>query len=169
MAEKKLNKYSGLKGDLAILEDIANMMEAKNLSFVKYASKDKNIEIERGGQRQTAINYMAPVPTQPMPTVAQPISQQNIGDTAKPVVDDVVDLSNAVKSPVVGTVYLASKPGEPNFVKVGDKVKVGAVLMIVEAMKVMNQITAPKTGVVQKILVENEEPVEFGQPLILLV
>ena len=72
----------------------------------------------------------------------------------------------AIKSPMVGTVYLAAEPGAPDFVKVGDSVKEGQTLLIVEAMKVMNPITADKAGTVKAIHVENAQPVEFDQPLV---
>ena len=73
-----------------------------------------------------------------------------------------------VKSPMVGTCYLAAEPGKPNFVEEGDQVKAGDTLLIVEAMKVMNPILAPHSGTVVQIMVENEQPVEFDQPLVLI-
>ncbi len=74
-------------------------------------------------------------------------------------------MANAVKSPMVGTAYLAPDPGSANFVNVGDSVKKGDTLLIVEAMKVMNPITAPKDGTVKDMMIGNGEPVEFDQPL----
>ena len=79
-----------------------------------------------------------------------------------------IDTAGAVKSPMVGTVYLASEPGAANFVKPGDSVSEGQTLLIVEAMKVMNPITADKAGTVKSILVENAQPVEFDQPLVVI-
>ncbi|MBA4354909.1 MAG: acetyl-CoA carboxylase, biotin carboxyl carrier protein, partial [Novosphingobium sp.] len=80
-----------------------------------------------------------------------------------------VDASaNAVKSPMVGTCYLAAEPGVPNFVSVGQTVKAGETLLIIEAMKVMNPIVAPAAGTVTAILVENAQPVEFDQPLVVI-
>ena len=78
------------------------------------------------------------------------------------------DNANAVKSPMVGTCYLSPEPDAPNFVKVGDSVKAGQTLLIVEAMKVMNPITAPTAGTIKAILVESGQPVEYDQPLILV-
>ena len=75
---------------------------------------------------------------------------------------------NSVKAPLVGTVYLSPEPGAKTFVEVGRSVKVGQVLLIIEAMKTMNEITAHKSGEVKKIFVENQSPVEFGEPLILI-
>ncbi|MFN3400156.1 MAG: acetyl-CoA carboxylase biotin carboxyl carrier protein, partial [Ferrovibrio sp.] len=74
----------------------------------------------------------------------------------------------AVKSPMVGTVYTAPEPGAAAFVKVGDSVNAGQTVLIVEAMKTMNPITAPKGGRVARILIENQQPVEFGQPLLII-
>ncbi|MEZ0243261.1 MAG: biotin/lipoyl-containing protein, partial [Sphingomonas sp.] len=75
---------------------------------------------------------------------------------------------NAIKSPMVGTVYLAAEPGSADFVSVGQAVKAGDTLLIIEAMKVMNQIVAPAAGTVTAILVENAQPVEFDQPLVVV-
>ena len=74
----------------------------------------------------------------------------------------------AVTAPMVGTVYLASQPGAPNFINVGDNVNVGDTLLVIEAMKVMNPIKAPKAGVVKQILVTNAQPVEFGEPMVVI-
>ena len=76
--------------------------------------------------------------------------------------------ANAVKSPMVGTAYLTPEPGAPNFVTVGQTVKAGQTLLIIEAMKVMNTITAPASGTVTAILVENAQPVEYDQPLVVI-
>ena len=75
---------------------------------------------------------------------------------------------NAVTSPVVGTVYLSPQPGDPPFIKPGDTVREGDTLLIIEAMKVMNQIPAPRAGTVKEILTDDAQPVEFGEPLVLL-
>ena len=78
------------------------------------------------------------------------------------------DVAGALKSPMVGTAYLAPEPGKPNFVKVGDTVAAGDTLLIVEAMKVMNPITADKAGTIKSILIDNAQPVEFDQPLVVI-
>lgn len=81
---------------------------------------------------------------------------------------DLAKHPGAVKSPMVGTAYLAPEPGKPNFVSVGDKVTAGQTLLIIEAMKTFNPIKAPKAGTVTRILVENAQPVEFGEPLMVV-
>ena len=75
---------------------------------------------------------------------------------------------NVIKAPLVGTVYLAPEPGSKTFIDIGQTVKIGQVLLIIEAMKTMNEVTASKSGTVKKIFVENQTPVEFGEPLILI-
>ena len=82
--------------------------------------------------------------------------------------DDPAQLPGAVTSPMVGTAYLQAEPGTPAFVKIGDKVEEGQTILIIEAMKTMNQIPAPRAGTVKRILVEDGSPVEFGDPLIVL-
>ena len=77
-------------------------------------------------------------------------------------------MEKALKSPLVGTAYLSPDPGAKKFVEVGQNVKIGQVLLIIEAMKTMNEITADKNGVIKKIFVKNESPVEFGEPLFLI-
>ena len=75
---------------------------------------------------------------------------------------------NSLKSPLVGTAYLSPEPGAKNFVEIGQNVKIGQVLLIIEAMKTMNEITADKDGKIKKIFIKNETPVEFGEPLVLI-
>ncbi len=150
------------KDTLAELKAIAELMEKKDISLVKIQNGNSIIEVARGGY---GLSHSMSAP-QPMPTAAVASVVHTTTAASAPAAAAPVDLVGTVKSPVVGTVYLSPKPGEPNFIKVGDKVKQGAVLMIVEAMKVMNQITAPKAGVVTAVLVDNEDPVEFGQPLV---
>ena len=99
----------------------------------------------------------APAAAAPAPAAPVPENTASAADTA-----------GAIKSPMVGTVYLAPEPGAADFVKVGDSVKEGQTLLIVEAMKVMNPITADKAGTVKAILVENAQPVEFDQPLVVV-
>lgn len=114
------------------------------------------IEIEQDGQRVRVVrNAVAPVP-QP---VVQPAAAAPIEPSKHPGV---------VNSPMVGTAYVAAEPGGKPFVEVGSKVKAGDTLLIVEAMKTMNQIPAPRAGTVIQILFEDGQPVEFGEPLVII-
>jgi acetyl-CoA carboxylase biotin carboxyl carrier protein len=88
--------------------------------------------------------------------------------SAAPPAEEAPQRGEIVKSPMVGTVYLQSQPGSPSFIKVGDTVSAGQTLLIVEAMKTMNPIPAPAAGVVLRILVEDGQPVEFGEPLVIV-
>ena len=91
-----------------------------------------------------------------------------VGPAAEPAVADPAKHPGAVKSPMVGTAYRAPEPGAPNFVEVGSKVTAGETVLIIEAMKTMNQIPAPKGGTITAILIDNGHPVEFGEPLMLI-
>jgi acetyl-CoA carboxylase biotin carboxyl carrier protein len=126
------------------------------------------IEIERGGLRirvartvtaAATVVHAAPAPVAvAAPASAAPAALPEATGRALPP-------GEVVKSPMVGTVYLQSQPGTPPFVKVGDKVTQGQTLLIIEAMKTMNPIPAPKAGVVRAVLAEDGQPVEFGEPL----
>ena len=109
------------------------------------------------------IAAAAPAPVAPAPRAAAE-------STATPAAasDDPAQHPGAVTSPMVGTAYLQPEPGSPSFVSVGDKVSEGQTLLIIEAMKTMNQIPSPRAGTVKRILVEDGSPVEFGAPLVIL-
>jgi acetyl-CoA carboxylase biotin carboxyl carrier protein len=121
------------------------------------------IEIEQGGQRVRVARMGAPAAAH---AVAAPVaaSASPAADTAKKDGHAV----GAVTSPMVGTVYISPEPGKPPFVKVGDRVKEGDTLLIVEAMKTMNPILAPRGGTIGEICIHDSQPVEFGQPLVIL-
>ena len=87
------------------------------------------------------------------------------GEVNKKIVNNK---DSALKSPLVGTAYLCPEPGSKAFIEIGQSVKIGQVLLIIEAMKTMNEITADRNGIVKKIFIENETPVEFGEPLVLI-
>jgi acetyl-CoA carboxylase biotin carboxyl carrier protein len=116
-------------------------------------------------KRQIATSYAAapapaaPPPAAPPPPVPLTAAQEEVAAAAHP---------GAVKSPMVGTVYLSGEPGAAPFVSVGQQVSAGETLVIVEAMKVMNPITAPKAGTVRQILVMDAQPVEYDQPLVIV-
>jgi acetyl-CoA carboxylase biotin carboxyl carrier protein len=119
-----------------------------------------DVRLSRGGPAAPAPATPAPAAAWPAPAEAPP--------PAPPEIEDPALLPGAVTSPMVGTAYLAPEPGAASFVSVGDEVSEGQTLLIVEAMKTMNQIPAPKAGRVARILVEDGAPVEFGAPLMIL-
>ncbi|MEZ5679984.1 MAG: acetyl-CoA carboxylase biotin carboxyl carrier protein [Erythrobacter sp.] len=163
MADHKGNAgKSGMNVDTALVRELAEMLGDTGLTEIEVEDGERKIRVSRGGGVAMAAAPMpmaasapaaAPAPAAPAPTV-----------DATPA----ADVAGAIKSPMVGTVYLAPEPGAADFVKVGDSVKEGQTLVIVEAMKVMNPISADKSGTVKAILVENAQPVEFDQPLVII-
>ena len=101
-----------------------------------------------------------------MPSSPIPQSETNTSDEIAK--NETKDISNAITSPMVGTIYLKPDPDSEPFVKEGDKVKKGDTLLIIEAMKTMNNIPADKDGVIKQVLVENEQPIQFGDPLVII-
>ncbi|MFU7527993.1 acetyl-CoA carboxylase biotin carboxyl carrier protein [Qipengyuania sp. ASV99] len=143
--------------DTALVRELAELLNETGLTEIEVEDDDRKIRVARGGMvtsAQAAPAFAAPS----APAAAAPVSE------AKPEPAPV----DALKSPMVGTVYLAAEPGAANFIKIGDKVSEGDTLLIVEAMKVMNPITADKPGTIKAILVENAQPVEYDQPLVVI-
>jgi len=155
----KTDSAGAMQVDLKLVRQLAEMLDATNLTEIEVEDGDRKVRVART-QSMQATSYApamaaAPVATAPAPAVAE----------AAPAVPD---LAGAIKSPMVGTCYLTPEPDAPAFVKVGDAVKAGQTLLIVEAMKVMNPITAPSAGTVKALLVENGQPVEYDQPLVVV-
>ncbi|WP_339692472.1 acetyl-CoA carboxylase biotin carboxyl carrier protein [uncultured Parasphingorhabdus sp.] len=146
----------GMNVDIKLVRDLAAILEKAGLTEIEVEDGDRKIKVARGG----GTYISAPVAAAPAPAAAAPAAAA----PAAPVDDH----AGAQKSPMVGTAYLAAEPGSPNFISVGDKVAVGDTLLIVEAMKVMNPITAETSGTVKAILVENGQPIEFDQPLVVI-
>ena len=147
--------------DAAAIRELAELLTETDLT---------EIEIEQGGMRlrvvrqAAAIAYAQTPATQPAPA---PSSSQSVSAEA-PAPKREGPAPGAVTSPMVGTVYLSPQPGSPPFVKVSDKVKEGDTLLIVEAMKTMNPIVAPRAGTITEICINDSQPVEFGQTLLIL-
>ena len=159
MADRKGAGNSGMNVDTSLVRELAEMLGETGLTEIEVEDGDRKIRVSRGGG--VAMAAAAPAPR----AAAAPAAPAAPAADAAP---EVADTAGAIKSPMVGTVYLAAEPGAPDFVKVGDSVKEGQTLLIVEAMKVMNPITADKAGTVKSILVENAQPVEFDQPLVVV-
>ncbi|OYX63982.1 MAG: acetyl-CoA carboxylase, biotin carboxyl carrier protein [Sphingomonadales bacterium 32-64-17] len=162
MADSKpaSGRKSGMTVDTALVRELAELLGETGLTEIEVEEGDRRIRLSREMIAAPAATVSVPAPAAAAPAAAAP--------AAAPAAPAPTDLANAVKSPMVGTVYMASDPNSPPFIAVGDKVKAGDTLLIVEAMKVMNPITAPKDGTVGEILVDNAEPVEFDQPLVIL-
>jgi len=166
MADKKpsATSKSGMNIDTTLVRELAELLNETDLTEIEVEDDDRKIRVARGGVAPSAAAapVAAPVmPAAPAPAVAAPAA-------AAPAAEAAPAVENALKSPMVGTAYLAPEPGKPNFIKVGDSVSEGDTLLIVEAMKVMNPITADKSGTIQSILVDNAQPVEFDQPLVVI-
>jgi len=157
----KTDSAGAMKVDVKLVRELAEMLDATNLTEIEVEDGDRKIRVART-QTVQAASYAAPVAAPapaPVAAAAAPV------EAAAP---SAPDSAGAIKSPMVGTCYLTPEPDAPAFVKIGDTVKVGQTLLIVEAMKVMNPITAPAAGTVKALLVENGQPVEYDQPLIVI-
>lgn len=162
MSETKgaTGRKSGMNIDSKLVRELAEMLGDTGLTEIEVEDGERKIRVSRGGVAAAAA---APVAV-PAPIAAAPAAAPAPAEAAPAVADH----ADALKSPMVGTAYLAAEPGAANFVKVGDSVKKGDTLLIVEAMKVMNPIAADKDGTVKAILVDNAQPVEFDQPLVVI-
>ena len=137
--------------DADLIRKLAAIIDETGLTEIEYADGDRRIRVARmPGTVSVAAPAAAPNAA-PIPAAGTEVTQRN-----------------AITSPMVGTAYLTPEPGAPNFVKPGDRVNEGQTLLIIEAMKVMNPIKSPRSGVVSAILIENVAPVEYGQPLIVI-
>ena len=156
------NKDKGSAGEQQLIRELAALLDETGLS---------EIELERSGlkvrvARNIQIAGVAAAPVQP--AVTEPNSAAVAPVDTAPNAADAASHPGAVKSPMVGTVYLAPEPGAPQFAEPGASVTQGETLLIIEAMKTMNHIPAPKSGTIKQILVENGQPVEFGEPLLII-
>lgn len=141
--------------DSAAIRELAELLSETGLT---------EIEIEQGGARLRVARQVTSSYVASAPVAAAPAPMAAPAEAAKPKGPP----AGAVTSPMVGTAYVAPEPGKPPFVKVGDKVSEGDTLLIVEAMKTMNPIVAPRAGTVSEICIHDAEPVEFGQTLLVI-
>ncbi len=151
----------GMRIDSSLVNELAELLTANGLNEIEVQDGERRIKVRRDhAPVAAAAPAAAPAPAAPAPAAATSEAE------AAAEADEVV--GEAVKSPMVGTAFLAAEPGSKPFVSVGDAVNAGDTLLIIEAMKVMNPITAPGGGIVQKILISDGQPVEFDQPLVVL-
>ena len=145
--------------DSALVRELAELLSETGLTEIEVEDGNRKIKVARNAA-PAAASYAPPSAAAAAPA---PAAASASAAPAAPATDP-----NAVKSPMVGTVYLGPEPGAPNFVTLGQKVNAGETLLIIEAMKVMNPITAPTGGTVTAVLVETAQPVEFDQPLVVI-
>lgn len=158
------------ENDVAFIQALAELLNKNDLTeiaVVREYGEDDSLEV-RVVKQATVV--AAPAPVYAAPALAAPVAAAPAAAAAAtPATDaDPANHPGAVTSPMVGTAYLAPEPGASAFVKVGDVVKEGQTLLIVEAMKTMNHIPAPKSGTVKRILVDDGSPVEYGAPLMIV-
>ena len=144
-----------LEVDAALIRKLADLLKETGLTEIEYENGVHRIRVNRAVGGNNAVAPLAPAPV-----VAAPVAAAAAAPEGPP--------AGAVTSPMVGTAYLASEPGASPFVKVGDRVRVGQTLLIIEAMKVMNPIAAAHDGTVSEILVSDGRPVEFGEVLMIV-
>jgi acetyl-CoA carboxylase biotin carboxyl carrier protein len=154
-------KTTGPSPELELVQALANILSDTNLSEIEFEQKGTRVRVSRGAVAVTA-SVPHPAPHPPSQTAAAPVAVPELAPA------DARADPNAIKSPMVGTVFLAPAPGAAPFIAVGSEVKEGQTLLIVEAMKTMNQIPSPRAGRVTQILVENGQPVEYGEPLVVV-
>ena len=149
--------------DLRKLKTLIDLVSESNVSELEITEADGKVRIVKAGAAPVAV-AMPLVQAQPM-AAAQPAAAA----VAAPVAEAApAETGHVVKSPMVGTFYRASSPGAKAFAEVGDQVKEGQPVCIIEAMKIMNEIESDKAGTITKILVENGQPVEYGEPLFII-
>ena len=146
--------------DTEFVRKLAQILHETQLGEIELADGERRIRVARPTVTMTAAPAVVAAPAPSVPAA--------VGKPAGAGPTDVTKHPGAVTSPIVGTAYLAPEPGKPNFVAVGDKVTAGQTLLIIEAMKTFNPIKAPKAGTVARILVENAQPVEYGEPLMIV-
>ena len=145
------------------IRQLAVIMAQAGLTEVEMSDKDTRIRVVRGGETVTAAGQTATGHSAPASA-----AQTQAPAAAAPAVDTSASHAGAVTSPMVGVAYLAPEPGAANFVTVGQQVTAGQTLLLIEAMKTFNDIVAPQGGVVKQILVEDGQPVEYGQVLMVI-
>ena len=150
--------------DPALVREIANLLSESDLTEIEVQHEDLRIRVVRAAPTV----YAAPVAVAPAPVAAAAPAPAATAPASAAPVADLSKHPGLVTSPMVGTAYLGPEPGAKYFVEVGSVVKEGQTLLIVEAMKTMNAIPAPRAGTVTRIIVENAQPVEYGEPLLII-
>jgi acetyl-CoA carboxylase biotin carboxyl carrier protein len=157
----------GMQIDTDLVRQLAELLNKNDLTEIEVEDSDRRIVVKR--QITATQVYAAPAAAPALQAAASaPTASELSGAAGGPEDIAAANHPGAVKSPMVGTAYLAGEPGAAPFVAVGGRVNAGDTLVIVEAMKVMNPITAPKAGIVRQILVVDAQPVEYDQPLVII-
>jgi acetyl-CoA carboxylase biotin carboxyl carrier protein len=158
MSDDKDTNDEPMRVDTDLVKKLAEMLDENDLSEIEVEDNGRRIVVKRKLAAATA----APTPAAPVQAAAPAPAP------AAPVEQNAASHPGTVKSPMVGTCFLSGEPGAPPFISVGARVSEGDTLLIIEAMKVMNPIAAPRSGVVRQILVQDAQPVEYEQPLAII-
>lgn len=153
-------KTSAMQVDAALVRQLAELLDETSLTEIEVQDGERKIRVARKAA-QVVAGAPAAAPAPVAAPAAAPVA-------AVPAAAPASDTSNAMKSPMVGTAYLSPEPGAKPFINVGDTVKEGQTLLIIEAMKVMNPIAATRAGKISRICIETGQPVEYDQPLVVI-
>lgn len=148
--------------DIRKVKKLIELLEESGIAEIEIKEGEESVRISRNGQHAPQMHYMAGAP------MSAPVAPAAAGPAAAEAAVESVPVGHMVRSPMVGTFYRASSPGAKSFVEVGDTVTAGETLCIIEAMKILNQIEADKSGKITAILVENGQPVEYDEPLFII-
>ncbi|HEY7243326.1 MAG TPA: acetyl-CoA carboxylase biotin carboxyl carrier protein [Xanthobacteraceae bacterium] len=155
--KRKGGADAGMPIDHDLIRELARLLDETGLTEIEFERDGQRVRVARHAQAAGAVVHNAPAI--PIEAVVRPVDAGLVDPAKHPGV---------VTSPMVGTAYLAAEPGARPFVEVGTRVRAGDTLLIVEAMKTMNQIPTPREGTVIQILIEDGQPVEFGEPLMII-
>lgn len=160
---------SAMRIDPDLVRELAELLSSNQLTEIEVEDGDRRIKVKREAPTVVAAapaaHSFAAAPAAAAPALSAP-PMHGKEDIGQPAAEEVS--GETIKSPMVGTAYLSPEPGAKAFIEVGNPVKAGDTLLIVEAMKVMNPITAPAGGVIKKIMISDGQPVEFDQPLLII-
>jgi len=161
---KKASAKPQEAGELVLIRKLAEILNETGLTEIELDQKGARVRVSKGVSASAVVHHAPAAYTPAAPAANAPATQA----PAQPAAAPAEPAGTPLKSPMVGTAYLAPSPDAPNFVSVGASVKQGQTVLIIEAMKTMNQITAPKAGKVISINIENAQPVEFGEVLMVI-
>jgi len=155
--------------DQDLIEAIAKLLNEQNLAEIEIEREDLRVRVTRSYATQAVQQMQVPAyaPAAPAAPMAPSVPTGSV-PAAVPAAEDLASNPGTLTSPMVGTAYLSPEPGKPGFAPIGTRVSEGQTVLIIEAMKTMNQIPAHRAGVVARILVEDNSPVEYGQPLVVI-
>ena len=159
-----MTKKTAASTGSTLVRELADILDDTGLVELEYATDEVEIRLSRASSQTTVAAPVVSTPVAAAPAQAAPVAEAPAASSQAPSADH----PGAVKSPMVGTAYLAPEPGADDFIKEGDSVKAGQTLLIIEAMKVMNPITAENAGVIKSIMVSNAQPVEYGEALVII-